>query len=168
MALVTNQDADEWTFDWSSADKYRIRYVGNGWWGAFAPGMGIEFGRYSSWEMAMAAVSYSILQKKLILSHGTTAPRTRTTTRVLMETCPECRGPITPDQPTTPHWRGGRQHFPCPTDLCRYCGRQHALHDDPWCGSCLGTYTHMSESRAILLSARYAALDPEPRREGNR
>lgn len=52
----------EGPFDWGNAHKWRIRYTGGGWWAAYSPGIGIPFGKYSTWEMAMAAVSYSIHQ----------------------------------------------------------------------------------------------------------
>lgn len=58
-------DRSEWDgpFDWGNAKKYRIRYVGGGWWAAYPPFFGIPFGKYANWQMAMAAVSYSISQQ---------------------------------------------------------------------------------------------------------
>jgi hypothetical protein len=52
----------EGPFDYTNADKWRIRYCGGGWWAAYQPRIGIPFGKYSNWDMALAAVNYSIKQ----------------------------------------------------------------------------------------------------------
>lgn len=72
----------EGPFDWGKADKYRIRYVGDGWWAAYEPRIGIPFGKYSDWQMAMAAVSWAISQRAVgsaVISNEPSPTRGRTT-----------------------------------------------------------------------------------------